>query len=252
MNRQFSYIQQNKSALFDWLVFFISLSLGIAFPSLRDFISSHHFTNWMLAALLLYTIGTLLKHKPVYYRLIRSGKPIRKVPFLFFLLIGHWLIFLMVIIFSESSIRRIFHLPPIDSRKGSDGWIIFASITIATLITAIVFRSRRKIKNIDQLSSTALLRQEIVGEVFLIAAVSILSFVFWEKGILTLLTAKPTATIGDVWFMFVFLTICYILFYLPLRYLFLIEDYSNRKTWKRMLLIFGLLLLKSLFEMLKI
>ena len=101
-------------------------------------------------------------------------------------------------------------------------------------------------------SAKYLFRRELVADIFLLAAVSILSFVFWEKGIISLLSHRKTASVGDVWFLFVFLAIAYIIFYLPLRYLFLVEDHFSRKTWRRMLLIFAFLLIKSLFEMLKI
>jgi hypothetical protein len=54
------YIQKNNTALFDWLVFAISFSLGFIFPGLKAFASSPSFSFWMLAALLLYISGAWL------------------------------------------------------------------------------------------------------------------------------------------------------------------------------------------------
>jgi len=46
---------------------------------------------------------------------------------------------------------------------------------------------------------------------------------------------------------FLILAICFVLFYLPLRYLFLVEDHSSRQTWQRFFLIFGFLAIRFLF-----
>jgi hypothetical protein len=92
MHSSKDYIRQNKTALFDWLVFWISLSLGFIYPSLRDFVISPSFSYWMMTALLLYSIGAMLKHLPLYYRLISSGKSPRQISYLLLLVTGHWII----------------------------------------------------------------------------------------------------------------------------------------------------------------
>lgn len=252
MQKQADYIQQNKAALFDWLVFGISFSMGFIFPTFSNFAYSKGFPFWMLSATLLYTAGAWLKHRPICYRLMRSGKSVSPVPLLLFLLIGHWMIFLTVIILSSPAIRIIIGLPPVTKESPVSGLFTFLSVVIALIITWLVFRTKKKIKKPVSYSPGYLYRRELVADVFLLTAVSILSFAFWEKGVIALLTRKPASTIGDVWFLFVFLSICYVLFYLPLRYLFLIEDHFSRQTWRRLLLIFGLLLLRSLLELLKI
>jgi hypothetical protein len=45
--------------------------------------------------------------------------------------------------------------------------------------------------------------------------------------------------------LFIFLSFAFMLFYLPLRYLYLIEDDSN-KAWRRLLLIFMFILIRAL------
>lgn len=246
------YIRGNNTALFDWLVLGVSFLLGFAFPSLLDFVSSPYFSYWMLAALVLYAAGVWLKQLPLYYRINRSGNSPETVPLTLFLVIGHWIIFLVVFIFAETAIRKILGIPPENVKDAAKGTFMFSSMIVATFITYLVFRSPAKMKKRVGLSAQYLFRRELIADIFLLTAVSILSFVFWEKGIIKLLTYKPTASVGDVWFLFIFLAIAYILFYLPLRYLFLVEDHFSRKTWRRMLLIFAFLLIKSLLEMLKI
>jgi hypothetical protein len=246
------YNQESKAALFDWLVFGISFSMGFIFTSLKDFVASPGFTIWMLAALLLYTIGAALKHLPLRYRLGRSGKAIKEIPLFYFLLAGHFCIFCIVVFFSEPAVIKLFASGPAPVKSKPDNPNILRPILAAIFVTWLIFRPKRVVRKKINFSANSLFIMELVADIFLVAGVSILSFAFWEKGIFALLTRKPVSSIGDVWFLFVFLSITYILFYLPLRYLFLIEDYQEGATWKRLLLIFGLLLLKSLLEILRI
>lgn len=250
MNTKIKYIRENKSALFDWLVFFVSISLGFVFPTLKDIVISPSFSYLMLAALLLYSIGAWLKHVPLSCRIVKSGIPYNQISLLLALLIGHWLIIFTVIYLSQSAALKLLGFAKNNSKVSEQ--VIYASLFLATYITWIVFQSKKKIKEIQKYSSTYILRRELVADIFLIAGVSILSFVFWEKGVMALLIKRPAATFREVGFMFLGLCIAYFLFYLPLRYLFLIEDHSSNQTWKRLLLIFGLLLIRSLFEMLSI
>ena len=252
MSNSKDYIQKNKAAFFDWLVFSTSFCLGFIFPSLKDFVISPWFSYWMLSALLLYTSGVWLKHLPLYYRIIKAGHSQKKIPYVLFLIIGHLLILLTVTIFAESAVRKILDLPSVSEKNIDAGSFIFGNILTASFITWLVFRTGSKIKSVVRLSEKYLFRRELIADILLIAGVAILSFAFWEKGIIALIANKPATTIGDVWFLFIFLAIAYMLFYLPLRYLFLIEDHFSRNTWKRMLFIFALLLLKSLFEMIRI
>lgn len=250
MQQKLKY-HQSRTAIFDWLVFIISLSLGFIFPTLNHFADSPQFAYWMLAALLFYTLGAWLKHQPVYYRLLNSGKQIEKMPALLFIILGHWLIFMMVEQFAEPAIRTIFDLPPVNPKR-TEGEVVLVSGLVATFVTWLVFRSARKSITKKKLSSTYLFRREVIADILLVGSISILSFLFWEKGVMAFLSSKPTVTINDIWLSFGMLCIAYVLFYLPLRYLFLIEDYSSRQTWIRLSLIFGLLMVKVLFELLNI
>jgi hypothetical protein len=252
MNFKGKEMKINRPAFFDWLVFSISFSLGFIFPSLKEFVISPSFSFWMLAALLLYTGGAWLKHLPLSYRVTTTGEHLREVPYVLFLLIGHWVIIITATMFAEPALRKILNLAPLHEKDPLTGWLIFLSIIISLFITWIVFRSKKKKHFKKRYTTSYLFQRELIADIILVAGVSVLSFIFWEKGIMTLLAGRPIASIRDVWFLFFMLGICYMLFYLPLRYLFFIEDHSNRQTWKRLLLIFCLILLKSLFEMLRI
>src|SRR5262245_24397479 len=98
------YIQTNRAALFDWLVILTSFMLGFIYPSLSDFIRSPGFFNWMLVSLILYITGASLKHLPLSYRLSFSRARTNPVPYVLFLVIGHWLIIFFLVILAEPAI----------------------------------------------------------------------------------------------------------------------------------------------------
>jgi len=237
-----SKIKQNKPAIFDWLVFLFSFSMGFIFPSLRSFIASSSFSNWMLAALVLYIGGICLKHGPLYYRLARAGNH-EEIPYRFFLIIGHWVIMMAVIIFADEAFRRLMGLPTLRQGEGS-GYGTVTGIFLGAFITWLAFRPGGKNKKI--LAEGYLFRRELAADILLITGVAMLSFVFWEKSILAVFINMPMGSVGDVCMRFILLSLAYIMFYLPLRYLYLIEDHFSKQAWRRLLLIFIFILLRGI------
>ncbi len=245
------YILKNRLAIFDWSVLTISFLLGFIFPTITDFINDKGFYHWMLAALLFYICGAALKDLPLSYRLSHSAKTIKPISYVLFLVIGHWLIMLMVFILSETQLRNIFHLPVAANNETSFQSIIIA-ISVSSFITWLVYRGKSKRKHSRIFSDDYLFRRELLADFFLIIGVAILSFVFWEKGAMAMLANAKTQTIGDIWFLFLFLSFLFLFFYLPLRYLFFMEGANKVSNRNRLFLIFGFMLLKALFEMLNI
>jgi len=250
MPSQKENLQTNRAALFDWMVILISFSLGFVFPDLSDFIKSPGFFNWMLIALLLYIAGAVLKHFPLSYRFAITGKTPKEVPYVLFLIIGHWLIIFILVILAQPAINNWFHLGPITTTYLTSWPIVLLAITIACYVTWLVYRRKDNRKNRKRYSSQFLFWFELIADILLITGVSLISFVFWEKGVMSMLGRSSTKSIVDIWSLFVFFSILFILFYLPLRYLFFIEDNSG-SNFKRLLLIFGFILLRVLFELIE-
>lgn len=246
------YIQKNRAALFDGLVLTISFLLGFIFPTLSDFIHSPGFYNWMLAALLFYIAGAAIKHLPLSTRLTYSSRTLKPVPYLIFLIVGHWFILLFLVILAEPAIRHLLRLPALEKDSAMSGWMLVVAIAVACFVTWLVYRTKGNRKKRTKHSAPYLFRMELVADIFLIAGVSIFSFVFWEKGVMGMLSKASTQTIGDIWFLFIFLSILFLFFYLPLRYLYFIENREGGANRRRLFLIFGFILLKALFEMLSI
>lgn len=246
------YLQTNRTALFDWIVLITSFLLGFAFPSLKEMITSRGFHLWMLAPLLLYTIGAALKHLPLSYRLAADAEKIKPVPYIMFLVTGHWFIILILAIFSGPAFRQLLQMPAVTAGNAFSGSLFSVAIIIATGVTWLVYRNKTKIKKRKNYSDNFLFRMELIADILLIAGVAIFSFIFWEKGVLAMLSRASTETMSDIWFLFVFLSVLFVFFYLPLRYLFFIEDRGSGRNRRRLLIIFGFMLLKALLETLAI
>ncbi len=242
---------QNRSALFDWIVFTISVSLGFIFPNIGSFVMSPHFKWWMLAVITCYTIGAWLKHLPLSYRLTHDPALETTMPLAIFMIIGHWCIFFALIFMAQPALSSLFGITSWMQASSQSGWYIMIVMFLAVYITWIVYRSK-KYRSLASQPEHKLFRQELVADILLTASVSVMTFVLWEKGILAMLSRKAVTSMSDVWFLFAILSVGFILCYLPLRYLYLIEDHSSRQTWRRLLLIFAFLLLRSFFEIVKI
>ena len=249
MNKSQFFLQENKAAIFDYLVFSISFSLGFIFPTLEDLISSPLFSFFILTALVLYTIGTWLKNLPLYERLKLAERQLSLSSFISFIAV-HFVLVTAAVTFSMPAARMIIGLPPATPAEVAGPGVVIISFIAATFITWLVFRNGKS--KYKYYSSGYLFRRELAGDICLVIGVSIFSFVIWEKAIVAKLFNPPMTSIYDLFILFISFALVYMVFYLPLRYLYLVEDDFSRKTWKRLFLIYGLLLLKAFFEMLKI
>ena len=244
MNKAQLFLEKYKSGLFDWLVFSISFSLGFIFPSSDQIFSSPLFSFMMITALVLYTAGAWLKHFPLYKRMDSIDKPLT----LFIsLMVIHWFLIAAAVIFSAPAFRQIFGMPPA-TREGPDNLVITISCIAAIIITWLVFRSDAW-SGSRSYSHLYLFRRELAGDLCLVVGVSIFSFIIWEKAILTKLFNAPILNFSDFVGAIVGLALTYILFYLPLRFLYLVEDKFSGKTWRRLGLIWMVFILKNFIEM---
>ena len=244
--------QTNRAALFDWLVMFISFCLGFAFPKFGKFFATQEFYSIMLASLLLYLAGIVLKDLPLSHRLSYTTPYLQPVPYLIFMMVGHWIILLFLFVLAEPAIRSVTGMPPYVQGQSPNGPFLFSSVLISIAGTWMVFRNKSTRRFKRKYREQYLSIQEILADILLIAGVSLISAVFWEKGIMVMLTNVKAHSIGTIIFLFLLLSGLFLLFYLPLRYLFWLEDRKSGRHRKRLFFIFGVLLIKSLFGILSI
>lgn len=242
-----NYIGHHRGVIFDSATIFLSFSLGFLFPTLSDIIHAGVFSSWMLAALLLYGIGAAIKHQPLRYRLSRTGQ-VKDVPYVLFLIISHWFIILFVCLLTENAFRRLFRLRAMTAQDTISGTAIWVSVVVATFLTWLVYRSKTKRKKTERtLSSDYLFYIELLADFLLIAGIGILSFVFWDQGAMRLVGHAFIGSVGGVIFLFFFLAILFMVFYLPLRYLYFIEE-TKSSNGRRLLIVFAIVLVRALIE----
>ncbi len=244
------YIEQNRPALVDWFVFSASTLLGFAFPNVLGIATKLWVSKAMLAALVLYTVGAWLKKLPLYYRLIIEKKGERDIPYQFFLVVGHWLVLLVVTLFAEPAARMVVGLAPgsLDDVLANLTGIAYCSL-VSAAITALVFWPKKKLFTKTVYHADFRFRRELVADCCLVISITVFTFAFWEKGVMTLFD-RPISQVSDIFYSFLTMGACFVLFYLPLRFLYLIEDHSHNQTWKRLLIIFSLVLLRTVLVIL--
>jgi len=245
-------IKKHRTALFDWLSFLLSFSLGFVFPDPGSFAASGIFSTFIFWSLLVFITGALLKDAPLRHRFSQKGSKPPEVPFLLFLVLGHWIIMLAALLLAEPAARSLLGLAPAPVSNYTDSpgyWICFV---LSFVFTWIVFRSKKRGLITEEYEPRRLAGQEWLADGLLLVGVGCLSFVFWERSLLGMMTSREIRSFSEIWYLFFLLSFAYLLFYLPLRYLFLVEDYRNGRTWQRLMFLFGLLLLRSLIEMLRL
>ena len=240
----------SRSALFDWIVFLTSFSLSFVFPGFVSLVASPVFPWLIFSSILFYAIGAWLKHLPLDIRAALPSYKKRTFPLKYAMMFGHWLIFYGALYMLRLHIQNFFgvHFP--GEKSGETDWYLWFCFLFPIFITWLVYRDPRKYLPLKY-TETSLFRRELAGDILLCLSVSVLTFFFWERGVMGLMTKDifPKNAPGLA-IQFLILAVCFVLFYLPLRYLFLIEDHSSRQTWQRFLLIFGFLSIRFLFILL--
>jgi hypothetical protein len=175
------------------------------------------------AALIAQIIGALLKRRPLQARQLAQHN---EVPGVFnILLILHFALTLV-------TAAGILALLPFESAGGVTVLIAFLSM----VPTAFVWRAMtpyKKTPTADWRNSRAV---ETVADVFLFANM-LVNLAIWFT--LTAGSNLPVSGVGDLFSRslgFIILSPVVLLFYLPPRLLFLVEDYKYRATWLSMML----------------
>jgi hypothetical protein len=186
------------------------------------------------AAVITQLLGAVLKTKPLRYRL--SGTPARSSAdildkFMDALLFFHFILF-SVICLMALGLLDIVEMAD-NSSSGDDLWVV-VSLIIAGLLT---FMVRRAGKRPDE-APTKMIKypfiQEALADGLLLISVSIVTRFFWETWYIELETSRGIGLSSRSIVLLTALSLLFVVFYLPSRYLFLVEDYRYARTWVRM------------------
>jgi hypothetical protein len=147
------------------------------------------------------------------------------------------LLFLHFILFSVISLMSLSLLGIVDlidrSSSGDDIWV-GVSLLIAGLLTYTVWRAGKR----PDKSPTKVIRypfaQEALADGLLWISVSIITRFFWDSWYLELEPSRGIGISPRGIVLLVSLSLLFVVFYIPGRYLFLVEDYRYWRTWARM------------------
>lgn len=217
--------------VFDGANFFGSI-INLSFvPTLGDEVVSTTGGALLLLAVASQMAGALLKRAYLPARLANrreSSKDRLKNGFLSLLLFNHFLLFSVISLFGFS-LLGIYDIQGSGGFYQGDVWV-FISLVVGGLCTYFVFLAERG-------GPTAARRREWAGwlefgaDGLLWISVSLVTRIFWD-GLVEII--EPSRGIGlnsTGLVLMVAMSILYLFFYLPSRYLFLVEDYRSGWTW---------------------
>jgi hypothetical protein len=147
------------------------------------------------------------------------------------------LLFFHFILFSVICLMSMGLLGIVDmvdrSSSGDDLWVV-VSLIIAALLTYMVRRAGKR----PEKAPTKIIKypfiQEALADGLLLISVSIVTRFFWETWYLELEPSRGIGISSRSIVLLVALSLLFVVFYLPSRYLFLVEDYRYGRTWIRM------------------
>jgi magnesium-transporting ATPase (P-type) len=188
----------------------------------------------MALAIVAQLFGAILKSSPLKQRLwkkpSRSGKGILD-KFMDVLLFFHFILFSVVCLLAMDLLGIVNLVDR--SASGEDLWVVI-SLVIAAILTFSVWRAgKRPGESLPETAQHSIL-QEALADGLLLISVSIITRFFWESWYLELEPSRGIGFSPRAIVLLVGLSLLFVVFYLPSRYLFLVEDYRYLRTWVRM------------------
>ena len=179
-------------------------------------------------------LGAVLKTGPLHYRLSGTS-PRQKADvldkFMSVLLFWHFILFTIVSLMSMSLLGIVDFVDR--SSSGDDLWV-GVSLLIAGLLTYFVWRAGKPPNKIPTKPIKYPIAREALADGLLWISVSIITRFFWETWYLEIEPSRGIGFSSRGIVLLVSLSLLFIVFYIPSRYLFLVEDYRYARTWVRM------------------
>lgn len=189
----------------------------------------------LMAAIVTQLLGAVLKTGPLRYRL--SQKPSRQNTdlldkFTEILIFFHFLLF-TIISMMTLELLGVYEAAGDDTGYMDDVWIVI-SLMIGLLLAYIVWRAGKRPEKEPTTPGKYPNISETVADISLWISVSIITRFFWESWYTEIEPSRGIglSVLGIV--LLVALSFLYVVFYLPSRYLYLVEDYRYGRTWVRM------------------
>ena len=223
-----------RGFIFDLAVLAGNIVFTVSILDRSENLSDRNIGYLMLAAVITQLLGAVLKAGPLQYR--HSGKSSRQTEDVLDKFMGV-LLFFHFILFTLTCLMSLALLGVVDlegaASSGQDIWIA-VSLLIGGLLAYTVWRAGKRTDRVPTKMIKYPIAQEALADGLLWISVSIVTRFFWE---IWYLEIEPVRGIGfspRAIVLLVSLSLLFVVFYLPSRYLFLVEDYRYGRTWVRM------------------
>ncbi len=218
------------------LIFDVAIFLGnIAFigyvPRLGDEVAESTAGILLLLAVLTQMAGAWWKRGFLAERLARSGYPPPRGlarGFMDVLIFFHFLLFSVMTLFAFA-LLGIYDLGRSGVFYKGDIWVLIAFM-VGAFTTSLVRSGERK-REVSANSKNRPNWLEFGADGLLWVSVSLVTRIFWDGLIWLIEPASGIGMSGQGITLLVAVTFLYMFFYLPGRYLFLVEDYHSVLTW---------------------
>jgi len=235
--QQFSILtspERVRGFVFDLAVLAGNIVFSVSILDRSENLSDRNIGILLLAAIVTQLLGAVLKAGPLQFRLNRESS--RQTDhlldkFMGVLLFFHFILFSVICLMSLGLLGIVDLVDRISS--GDDLWV-GVSLLIAGLLTYAVWRAGKRPKKVPTKMLQFPIAQEALADGLLWISVSIITRFFWESWYLEI---EPSRGIGislRAIVLLVSLSLLFVVFYMPSRYLFLVEDYRYVRTWVRM------------------
>ncbi len=225
-------IKKVHGLIFDGATFLGNAALFSAAPRLGD--DADEFTAGLLVLLAVLTqlAGAWWKQGFLAQRLTRSMLPPSKGPgrgFLNLLVFSHFILFSVMTVFA-------FGLLGIYQMNGSGGffrgevWIIIGFL-LGGFTTYRVWVAEPRKNTPAEARPVSIPALEFGADGLLWVSVSLVTRIFWDGLVALIEPASGIGISGDGLMLLGAMAFLFVVFYLPGRYLFLVEDYHSRRTW---------------------
>ena len=223
-----------RGFIFDLAVLAGNLAFTVSILDRSENISDRNIGILLVVALTTQLLGALMKTGPLQYRL--SGTSPRHTADLIDKFMS-LLIFLHFILFTIICLMSLALLGVVDlegaASSGEDIWVA-VSLLIGGLLTYTVWRAGKRTDRVPTKMIKYPIAQEALADGLLWISVSIITRFFWEIWYIEIETARGIGFSQRGIVLLVSLSLLFVVFYIPSRYLFLVEDYRYGRTWVRM------------------
>ena len=232
--RQFSILTSSdrvRGFIFDLAVLAGNIIFALTILDRSEDLSDRNIGFLLLAAMITQALGAVLKSGPLHYRL--SGRSPRQSDdlldkFMSVLLFLHFILFTIVCLMSLALLSIV---DLVDRSSSGDDIGVGVSLLIAGLLTYSVWRAGNRPEKAPTKMIKYPIAQEALADGLLWISVSIVTRFFWETWYLEIEPARGIGISLRAIVLLVSLSLLFVVFYMPSRYLFLVEDYRYGKTW---------------------